>query len=172
MILLNIVNLYNNNIGSSDIPEYVSLAFHSLAILLVNEVLHNFFQKFLIHSEFLISPFLGYFKKVVKGAVHVMVMGVFKCLNRDAFHFVFPLLLNLFLVFIKGLNLFIEAFLEILRKSQDIAFEDSYRLRNRTLTCFFAFFLFNKIVFSVDFKLISLQDLANIGCSRFDLLGG
>ena len=168
MILLNIVNLYNNNIGSSDIPEYVSLAFHSLAILLVNEVLHNFFQKFLIHSEFLISPFLGYFKKVVKGAVHVMVMGVFKCLNRDAFHFVFPLLLNLFLIFIKGLDLFIEAFLEILRKSQDIAFEDSYRLRNRTLTCFFAFFLFNKIVFSVDFKLINLRYLANIGCSRFD----
>lgn len=66
MIFLNIVNLSNNNIGSSDIPEHISLAFHSFTILLVDEFFHDFLQKFLSDSEFLVSSFLRHFEKMLK----------------------------------------------------------------------------------------------------------
>jgi hypothetical protein len=103
-----------NNIGSSYIPEHVSLTFYSFAILLVDEFLHDFLQKFLSDSELLVSSFLSHFEKMFKRAVHVMVVGVFECFDSDAFHFEFSLLLDSFLVLIKGFNLLIKAFFEIL----------------------------------------------------------
>jgi hypothetical protein len=97
-----------------------------------------------------------------------MVVSVLQRLDSDALDLELSLCLHPFFVVIERLNFFIEAFLELFRQSQNVAFEDGHGFRRGSSSSLLSFLLFNKIILSVNFKLICFSKFADLGGSWFD----
>ena len=101
-----------------------------------------------------------------------MVMGVLQWFDHCALDNELSFSLDTLLVIIEGLYFFIKPSFELFRKDQDISLDNRHRFRGWSLWSFLSLFLSNKVIVSVDFKLISLLNLTDVGCSRFDWFSG
>ena len=168
--IIDIWTVYLNTflLQSSNISEDVSLSLNSFTKFLIDQFFDDFLQELFIDSELFVSSLLSHLEELLKGAVHVMVVGMFQGLDHCALNDELSFSLDTFLIIVESSDFFVKSSFEFFWENKDISFDNGHGFGRRSFWSFLSLLFSNEIIVSVDFKFISLWYFADVGSARFD----